>query len=115
MHRPEVCLPAAGYTEIIHADDFNWSRNGLDLEINTYILYDNNSPIFVFFSVWNDLSGETVPSARSKWDRLDNAMKAKRLSGRRSLEIIVSGLEYEEEARMKVLAFLDRSVNVDAQ
>ena len=115
VHRPEVCLPAAGYTEIIHADDFNWSRNGLDLEINTYILYDNNSPIFVFFSVWNDLSGETVPSARSKWDRLDNAMKAKRLSGRRSLEIIVSGLEYEEEARMKVLAFLDRSVNVDAQ
>ena len=115
VHRPVVCLPAAGYTEIIHADDFNWSRNGLELEINTYILYDNNFPIYVYFSVWNDVSGESVPTARSKWERLDNAINAKRLSGRRSLEIIISGLEYEEDARRKVLAFLDRSVNVVSQ
>lgn len=112
VHRPEVCLPAAGYTGITRTDDFKWSKEGLELILNTYILQDNGFPVYVFFSVWNDYPGETIPTARSKWERIQNTLNAKRISGRRSLEIIITGLDYEEEARRQVLAYLDRAVSV---
>lgn len=113
IHNPEVCLPAAGFQLKEQDMPLLWSQNGLQMRLKPYRFESGKFTAYVFFTVWNDNQEETViPMARTFTDRIGAAFRGERIKGRRSLEIIISGVTSLDEARRKVKDFLNRSIVV---
>ncbi len=113
IHGPEVCLPSAGFELSNKADPLLWKRNGLQISLDSYTFTARGYNAHVFFAVWNDNQGEAViPMSRTAGDRLGAAMRGEKIKGRRTLEIIITGVDSITEARAKAGEFLDRTVVV---
>ena len=84
MHRPENCLPAAGYklsadrgTVLVQADKLSIPFHALDFEYAGERLY-------VFYCLWeNGLKVSEQPRIQDKWSRLAN-LESVRLGQRKS-------------------------------
>ena len=113
IHNPEICLPSAGFELSGRASPLLWTRNGLQLTLESYTFTARGQNAHVFFTVWNDNQSEAViPMSRTAGDRLRAAMRGEKIKGRRSLEIIVTGVDSISEARAQAEAFLDRAMVV---
>ncbi|MGJ3242517.1 MAG: exosortase/archaeosortase family protein [Opitutales bacterium] len=116
VHRPEVCLQAAGIQMEYRDRNLAWSRDGLDLEIATYLFQaPGNRELYVFFAVWDDRGGEPVSVDQEAVDRIGQVFRAQRIGSRRSLQIILTDLQVPSmaAARDRVRAFLDRTMTVE--
>jgi exosortase len=103
MHRPENCLPAAGYKLCadrgiirIQAENISIPFHALDFEYAKERLY-------VFFCLWQDGSKGVVQGRiRDVWTRfarLESALLGERNLGQQTLEIVISGYDSPEEAQ----------------
>jgi exosortase len=103
MHRPEICLPAAGYklradrgTIAVKVNDVSIPFHALDFD------YDGQE-VYVFFCLWQDHSkaGEQ-PRIRDYWDHrivgLESVLLGERNLGQQVLEIVISGYATPEKA-----------------
>jgi exosortase len=103
LHRPEICLPAAGYklredrgTITIKAKDLIIPFHALDFD------YDGQQ-VYVFFCLWQDRlkSGEQF-RMRDHWDDrlvgLESVLLGERNLGQQTLEIVISGYATSQEA-----------------
>jgi len=102
MHRPENCLPAAGYKLredrgmiTIKAKDLLIPFHDLDFE------YAGNH-VYVFFCLWEDRSKQPERSRiRDEWNqfaKLESVLLGERNLGQQVLEIVVFGYNKPEEA-----------------
>ncbi len=111
IHKPEVCLPAAGFQLSDTAAPLEWEKDGLQLNVDSYTFSARGQKIHVFFAVWNDNQNEAViPIARTSGERLRAALRGEKTKGRRSLEIIVTGADSIAQARVQAGAFLERAM-----
>jgi exosortase len=102
LHRPENCLPAAGYNLreerdiTVKARDLNIPFRAMDFD------YDGKK-VYVFFCLWQDRlkSGEEL-RIRDHWDdrlvRLESVLLGERNLGQQTLEIVISGFDNSQEA-----------------
>ena len=103
LHRPEICLPAAGYK--LEADRGTITVNAKDLSIPFHALeFDyNGQPVYVFYCLWQDSreTGEPL-RIRDHWDHrlvgLESVLLGERNLGQQTLEIVISGYGTSDEA-----------------
>ncbi len=113
VHKPEVCLPAAGFQLSATDKPLLWEKDGLQLNLKSYTFSARGQKVHVLFAVWNDNQNEAViPMARTAQDRLRAAFAGEKIKGRRSLEIIVTGVDSIARVRTQAKAFLDRAMVV---
>jgi exosortase len=102
MHRPENCLPAAGYklredrgTITIKAKDLLIPFHDLDFEYA-------GDHVYVFFCLWEDRAKQLErPRIRDDWNqlaKLESVLLGERNLGQQVLEIVVFGYNKPEEA-----------------
>jgi hypothetical protein len=102
MHRPENCLPAAGYklredrgTITIKAKDLLIPFHDLDFE------YEGDH-VYVFFCLWENVSKQPeLPRIRDEWNqfaKLESVLLGQRNLGQQVLEIVIFGYNKPEDA-----------------
>jgi hypothetical protein len=111
-HRPEVCLPGAGYRQIRGPDMEYFEAGPLRLPFQKYIYEAGGKRIYVFFCLWQD-GDEDQQGMRimDRHDRFEWVKNGRRRMGQRSLEIVLSGygnLQEAEQALRKQLPSLIR-------
>ncbi|HAV12538.1 MAG TPA: hypothetical protein DCX06_03425 [Opitutae bacterium] len=110
VHRPETCLPASGFKKGASHSPLQIGIDDRQIQFDAHTFYFMNRPIQVYYATWNDRWDENVPFVRTTADRLRLAWSGRRLSNRRSLQIIVEGIADENVARAKVQDFLEQTV-----
>ena len=99
IHNPEICMPASGFELVDQADPIVWHDPGSEINLKSYQFRARSIPIYVFFGVWDDNAEGFIPVAHTGVDRLKNALDGLRVTGRRSLQIIITGVESLEESK----------------
>ncbi|MEM0966342.1 MAG: exosortase/archaeosortase family protein [Verrucomicrobiota bacterium] len=110
VHRPEACMPASGFR--MTADHppltIGLGDREFEFEVNTFHFLDQ--PYQVYYATWTDFLGSELPVVRTARDRLRFAWEGRRVTNRRSLQIVIEGLESESFARRKVVEFLGKTL-----
>jgi hypothetical protein len=110
VHSPETCMPASGFRKggdhpplVIGMDD-----QRIEFEVTTFYFMDR--PYQVYYANWNDYWGAPVPLVKTADDRLRLAWSGRRVTNRRSLQIVIEGVADESVARQNVRSFLERTL-----
>jgi len=114
-HRPEICLPATGMKLTAALGLKRIEVDGLALPFQRYEFNDRGTPVFVFFSVWEEGTQAGLPAnmREDTRQRLRAALKGSRNAGQRLLEIAVWGYPNQEEAERAVEKQLRTLISVD--
>ncbi len=107
VHRPETCLPASGFAiERVHEPlKITLPNRKLAFQSMTFHLEDTR--LEVFYAVWEDHPDTAGLTALTATDRLRIAWEGRRMTGKRSLQIVVRGIGHPE-ARRRAKAFLEQ-------
>ncbi|MEO6786942.1 MAG: hypothetical protein ABI318_12490, partial [Chthoniobacteraceae bacterium] len=113
-HNPDVCLAAAGFKRIAEYEPEVIRKGGIEMVFRTYRFDARDRKNFVFFCVWEDRKKPgAAPAAPETWtpaSRWRAVLQRKRRLGQQTLEIAISGIENEKDARAeferRVTAFL---------
>lgn len=113
VHRPEVCLPAAGFVKEATLEDWVWdSGQGLVIPFQRLRFSNHGKPVFVYFAVWNnDANTLDTEIAMSASERLEQALSGKRVGERQQLEFVLQRVN-EQEAQQAVERFMSKAVRV---
>lgn len=115
LHRPEICLAAAGYK--LRAD-----RGAIEVKVNDVSIpfraldFDyNGRDVYVFFCLWEDHSkASEQPRIRDYWDRrivrLESVLLGQRNLGQQTLEIVIFGYNSPEKAEAALRYQMDRLI-----
>ncbi|KAF0094483.1 MAG: hypothetical protein E1N59_1788 [Puniceicoccaceae bacterium 5H] len=114
VHRPDVCLPSAGYELVAQEAPLTWNAGAQSLEFETFRFQFGPRPLYVFFSVWDAFPGHQVPIATNWQERLANVWHHQRVQGRYSVELIVEPAQPASlrTARQQARRFLERHLQV---
>ena len=110
VHRPEICLPAAGFQLKGQPHVIRWERDQVQLNIIAYEALQGLRPVFVFFSVWDDYPQNNNPLRTDTLHRIESALEGRRLLGRSLLEVSVAKANDINQAKEEFILFLERSV-----
>jgi hypothetical protein len=101
-HGPEVCLAANGAVLRRDLGVKPMRVGGLDLPMHGYIFNVGETPLYVFFCLWQDLPPDDGPQSTRQdmtmQTRLRDVMKGRRNTGQQVIEVAVAGLRGPEEA-----------------
>jgi exosortase len=88
-HTPEICLPAAGKNLRDIADLPRVDVMGLSLPFRCYTTEQNGRPLFVFYSLWEDGTGEQhlMTQLLTRRTRFEAVRERRRNPGQRVLQI----------------------------
>lgn len=103
-HSPDICLPAVGRKFMGELAPERVEDGALQLAFRTYQFEQNGQPLFVFVCVKEDKTARGGPPPL-EWNaigRLRAAWRGQRNLGQRLLELAVSGIDGEEQARSAV-------------
>jgi exosortase len=96
LHRPEICLPAAGYK--LRMDRGTITINAKDLSIPFHALeFDYyGQPVYVFYCLWQDRRENSEElRIRDHWDHrlvgLESVLLGERNLGQQALEVVIFG------------------------
>jgi exosortase len=91
-HRPEVCLPAAGLTQVTPPQPGSLEAGSLRLPFQKSVYSAPGGPLYVFYFVWQDGDERRGGMrARTPSDRLVGPIEGTRRFGQQVLEVILSG------------------------
>ena len=104
IHRPDVCLPASGFTLRRDQGIQFVTVNGVTLPMRFYRFDDHGVPVHVVYCYWDARSSyETVGAAvEEDWTargRLRAALHGRREVGAQMLELVVWGYDDDAEAK----------------
>lgn len=103
MHRPEICMPAAGYVFVGPAAPLELATTGPQLKFDASIFDSNGHRVFVFRCLWEEHSGSGRTHERrfdmSIHGRLMSSWHGRRNLGQKLLQVAISGAGTEFEAR----------------
>jgi hypothetical protein len=100
-HTPEVCLAATGYRPVADPDLDYVAVNGLSLPFRHYTLARSAGPTHVYYCLWEDRAADRdfESMGLTYAHRLEPVLAGRRLTGQRSLEIVITGIADPAEAR----------------
>jgi hypothetical protein len=102
MHRPENCLPKAGY-KLQGERDITINAKDLIIPFRALDFDHDGRRVYVFFCLWQDhlKPGEEL-RIRDHWDDrlvgLESVLLGERNLGQQTLEIVISGYATSQEA-----------------
>jgi len=112
VHRPEVCLPSAGFKMEGRNAEFTWPLDTINLEFNQYLFTAPKVELHVFYAMWDDEPDQSVPLGSTGRERLEQVWQGQRIEGRYSVQFILANVRSAQTARAKVKGFLSRSLRV---
>jgi exosortase/archaeosortase family protein len=102
MHRPENCLPAAGYKLRQDRGAIAVKAKGLMIPFRALDFEYAGNQVYVFYCLWEDRSKQSDrPRIRDEWTRfakLESVLLGERNLGQQVLEIAIFGYNNPEEA-----------------
>ncbi len=117
VHRPDVCLPAAGKTLVAERSTQIFTVHGVSFPFRHYVFDDGGKPLHVYFSLQTmDSAGGGGDSRLAPYNglQLENRLalirERRRNRGQQQLELGVWGIEDEAEAAAALLRHLERIV-----
>jgi exosortase len=103
LHRPEICMPAAGFKMVGSTKPLDVQVNGLVLPFQSTIFETNGRRIYVFRTLWEERpdSGDVLARGfdQSVRGRLSSVWHGRRNLGQQLLQVGISGASSEEAAR----------------
>lgn len=106
VHNPETCMPASGFEKGAVHPPLIVGEPPHRIEFEATTFYFGDRPFHVYYSSWSDYWDAPFPFARTGEDRLRLAWSGRRLTNRRSLQIVIQGIADERTARREVEGFL---------
>jgi len=98
-HRPEICLPAAGYKLRRIGGTIAIEAGGLTIPFRALDFDYDGRPTYVFFCLWQDGSGQPrISEVWTRLARLECVLLGERNLGQQTLEIVISGYGTPDEA-----------------
>ncbi len=113
VHRPEICLQAAGLILKERGPRLNWDKGPFQMQMETYTFASGEVQYHVFFAVWETINGRPVPVNQSPEDRLTNVVNRNRSGARQSLQIVINGMRDLETATAATVQFLNEKVTLE--
>lgn len=114
LHRPDVCLPAAGFEQVADRGVVCLPAGGLDLPFRRYIYEAQGQRLYVFFCQWEDGTEKQSGMAASKGaDRVLSVLKGRRWLGQQTLEFVIMGYESLERAEQELRKELPALIAVE--
>jgi hypothetical protein len=105
-----------GFTRVGEAPGIVFHRGPLTLRLCCVLFSDGGpQPYYVYYGMWDQSATAAAPVAVTWADRLRNAWHGQRVTGRQSLQVVVSGVPGIAEAESAVRQFLDRGIEVSAE
>jgi exosortase/archaeosortase family protein len=113
-HRPDICLPAGGYTM---EDDYGtrvFQVNGLDIPFHAYRFRKGGQDVRIFSCMWQDRAKD-AQSARtdvewSRWVGLGFVLRGERNLSQQVMEIAITGYDTPAAAESAVQAELEQII-----
>jgi hypothetical protein len=113
-HGPEVCLAANGAVLRSDLGVKTMRAGGFDLPMHSYIFTVRESPLYVFYCLWEDR-----PSEDGTWStrqdmtaerKLRAVLHGRRNTGQQVIEVALAGARTPEEAEAATTKLLDRLI-----
>ncbi len=114
VHRPETCLPAAGFTLRESRAATVVPLHGQMIAFDGYLFEDEARRFYVFFAVWDEVPGRGLAVARGWRERILQAWKGQRVENRHSVQIVFSGPRTFAEAEDRFRSLLQAASTVGA-
>lgn len=107
LHRPDVCLPAAGLRQVSDGGVDFFEAGDLKLPFRKYVYESAGRRLYVFFCRWDEgASQQPGLEATTSLDRLQSVVEGRRQLGEQTLELILTGCDSlrlaEEEVRREL-------------
>lgn len=116
IHRPDRCLPAAGFRQVADEGIRHFEAAGLQLPFRRYTYEDDHTRIHVFFCQWED--GHKTQSGLEtshQVGRLQSVLNGRRKLGQQTLEFILTGCTSQQQADALVAREIDSLIQRDQQ
>ena len=114
LHRPDVCLPAAGLRQVSESKLKFFDAGELKLPFRRYVYESPGNTLYVFFCQWEDGAEKQSGMQASKGaDRFQSVLTGRRLLGQQTLEIILTGCENIDQAEAQVRSRLPSLIRAD--
>jgi exosortase len=100
-HRPEVCFAAAGSTLCGDHGMITVQTKDISIPFHAQVFEDSGVKEYVFFCVWEDGALNSGAPLEDKWSRitrLRSVLLGQRNLGQQTLEIVISGVESQQQA-----------------
>ena len=115
LHRPDVCLPAAGLRQVAESKLALFGAGRLQLPFRSYTYESGGKTLYVFFCQWEDGAENQRGLQDSKGaDRLQSALTGRRHLGQQTLELILSGYASLELAEAALRLRLPELIRLDS-
>ena len=106
MHRPEVCLPAIGYRFVKQVEPIHMPISSVSIPFSGSLFECDSGQVYVYRCLWEDFPVTGVTRNRnfdmSIRGRLLAAWYGRRNLGQRLLQIAITGISSEQEARSQL-------------
>jgi exosortase len=103
LHRPDVCLPAAGLREVSEMGIQYFEVGTLKLPFRRYVYELEGRLLYVFFCQWEDgAENQDGLEASRQADRLRSVLAGRRILGQQTLEIILTGCDSLQKAEAEL-------------
>jgi exosortase len=113
QHRPDICLPAAGFRQVADAGVNYFEAGGLKLPFREYTYSSEGATLQVFFCQWEDGAERQAGMwGSSLADRVRAALAGRKHLGQQSLEMILSGYESLRQAEQSLARQLPSLIQV---
>ncbi len=114
LHRPEVCLPAAGFEQLGGSSLVRVRAGRLELPFRKYTCQAKGQRLYVFFCQWEDGADKQAGMGASKAaDRLQSVLKGRRWLGQQTLEVVVMGCPGPEAAEAQLRRLLPEWIVIE--
>lgn len=100
LHRPDVCLPAAGASILSAQNERFYQADGVEIPFRHYVFLVQGRVMHTFHTLWEDQVSETAE--KSDWStrgRLRAALEGRRQLGQQILQVVVPGGYTVEQAQ----------------
>lgn len=113
IHRPEVCLPSAGFRQVEVGTPIRFEDAGIELSFQSHHYEHGGQDYFVFYATWDTRHQGGVPFTRNWEERLVNAWQGLRFHERQSAELILRGAPSLRAAEASLRQMLRETLQVE--
>ena len=108
-HRPEICMPAAGFVLDRLVGTIDTAARGIPLQFRQYLFHSQNGPVYAFYCFWEygQISGQSDPLDR---DPFDAVLAGHRLQERQMLQLFLTGARDDDQAAAALKAAVEKLV-----
>ncbi|MBV8900544.1 MAG: exosortase/archaeosortase family protein [Verrucomicrobia bacterium] len=116
LHRPEKCLPAAGYRLQADRGTITVKAKSLTIPFHALDFEYNGEPVHVFFCLWEDhLKSVALPKLRLDWTRsakFESVLRGERNLGQQMLELVIFGNTTADQAESALRLQIENLIRI---